>query len=459
MKNNVEEKIIAEGWILKQEYTNAGLKLYQSPWDGKYHIYDDYAEELLDKAFDRIENVFSNYNNIYLVVTLNGKQGLYHYSNYKKGKGFMTKIEYDYIESLSTLLVFTKEGKKRFAYVYDEEKLSEEFDDITMDENHKNLIYCKKENTIHVFDTRKQDFLFSMNVEELSNLYENTFWIFTNNHRLNEYLFKTKKDGQYNLTKVRIECEGENKKNVEIQTLPKEEYCEVYKLEKDGKQGLYDPARDIKIEAVYDKIVSLCRPNAYALFHDGVCDIGRITSKGFVPYITDCVITHQFGNELMDILIYQKDGKQGLLLMDNIHNKVIPPEYEEIKIGKQDGQNLFVTLKKDGKYKVAKMSCLNSSEPTYEFEREESFDLVEFYPDLIIAKNQEHTYLYDYQRGLLTAFSSNILVQYFEDEDTQSRFYFAGTFYYHYKDGQIEKQQRNRIPNNEHYSLNLSLYP
>ena len=135
MKNNVEEKIIAEGWILKQEYTNAGLKLYQSPWDGKYHIYDDYAEELLDKAFDRIENVFSNYNNIYLVVTLNGKQGLYHYSNYKKGKGFMTKIEYDYIESLSTLLVFTKEGKKRFAYVYDEEKLSEEFDDITMDEN------------------------------------------------------------------------------------------------------------------------------------------------------------------------------------------------------------------------------------------------------------------------------------------------------------------------------------
>lgn len=495
MKNNIEEKITEAGWILRKKYLeHAELRLYQSPWDGKYHIYDDYAEELLDKAFDRVEKVFSNYNIIYLAVTLNGKQGLYHYSNYKKGKGFMTKIEYDHIKSLSNLLVFTKDGKKRFAYVYEEEKLSEEFDDITMDENHKNLIYCKKENTIHVFDTRKQDFLFSMNVEELSNLYENTFWIQSNNHRLNEYLFKTKKEGQYGLTKIRIEYELGQKNNVETETLLKEEYnqieeyCEIYKIEKDGKQGLYDPSSSTLIEPKYDQIVTLYSPNTFAFYHDGLCDIGRMTTKGWNLYVTDCKTTYQYG-ELMDILTYQKNGKLGILFIDDFQEKVIPaiydsithicgctfiveqnqkkglfhngelvipPVYDEIKVGQMDDQNLFVTLKKEGKYKVAKMPSNYFSKTTFEYIREESFDSIEYYPDLIVMKSQDKTYIYDYQRGLLIAYPSNILIQYYEDEDTQNRCYFVGSFYFYYHEGKMEEKQKNLCA--PHYALTRSLY-
>ena len=72
-------------------------------------------------------------------------------------------------------------------------------------------------------------------------------------------------------------------------------------------------------------------------------------------------------------------------------------------------------------------------------------------------KSQDKTYIYDYQRGLLIAYPSNILIQYYEDEDTQNHFYFVGGFYFYYHEGKMEEKQKNICA--PHYALALTLYP
>lgn len=174
----LNERLLVDGFEVVKEFHSYDLTALKSPIDVKLHLHDRYAcrkpTNIFDMPLDDIEFLFSKYNDIYLVVTINGKKGLYFHNCYDKTPSLITPIEFDNIEKLHNIIVYTKNNKKYFVCIDDkEDKKSGTFDEITLDENNKNIAYCKKGNQIYVYNTEAQELLLSTDADEIKYMYKN----------------------------------------------------------------------------------------------------------------------------------------------------------------------------------------------------------------------------------------------------------------------------------------------
>ena len=86
----------------------------------------------------------------------------------------------------------SKNNKKYFVCIDDkEDKKSGTFDEITLDENNKNIAYCKKGNQIYVYNTEAQELLLSTDADEIKYMYKN------GDDYHGDFFFEIIKNGKY----------------------------------------------------------------------------------------------------------------------------------------------------------------------------------------------------------------------------------------------------------------------
>ena len=499
----LNERLLVDGFEVVKEFHSYDLTALKSPIDVKLHLHDSYAcrkpTNIFDMPLDDIEFLFSKYNDTYLVVTINGKKGLYFHNCYDKTPSLITPIEFDNIEKLHNIIVYTKNNKKYFVCIDDkEDKKSGTFDEITLDENNKNIAYCKKENQIYVYNTEAQELLLSTDADEIKYMYKN------GDDYHGDFFFEIIKNGKYGV----ISSEINNKirkagTGAKVFTLLPPKYDEIERargglyLKKDGKIGLFigGSYHNQVIEPKYDDIDFLGY-NYFALYSNGLCDIGKASSYNpFTPNITNCEIVEDFDNALT----YKKNGKCGLLFADGRHDEIIPPkydsisnvakyyfilsqnnkkglmhlgkiiipvEYDEISVGGQygkysslkDSEVLYFSLKNGKKHELAKLHNWQYVDTDVEFESNHTFDTIDFFRDIMVFKDQVHSYIYDYNEKLLKSLPVSTSITAYErpyeddyDEKCGYRkyFYCIDGVYYYYKDGKFEEVYTE---NNDLYS-------
>lgn len=311
----LNERILVDGFEVVKEFSSQyDLTALKSPIDGKLHLFDKYAcrkhTNIFDMPLDDIEYLFSEYNDTYLVVTVNGKKGLYYHNCYDKTLSLITPIEFDNIEKLHNIIVYTKNNQKYFECTGRDGKKSSTFDEIKLDDNNKNIAYCKKGNQIYVYNTEAQELLLSTDADEIKYMYKNGD---SYNDYHGDFFFEIMKNGKYGV--ISSEINNEIRKagtGAKVSTLlpPKYDEIEIARgglyLKKDGKIGLFigGSYHNQVIEPKYDDIDFLGY-NYFALYSNGLCDIGKASSYNpFKPNITNCKIAEDFDNALT----YKKMG-------------------------------------------------------------------------------------------------------------------------------------------------------
>jgi len=493
----LNEKILVDGWEVVKEFRDQyDLTVVKSPVDGKLHLFDRYAcrkpTNIFDMSLDAVEKLYSEYNDTYLVVTFNGKKGLYHHNCYDVVPSLVTPIEFDNIEKFPNIIVYTKNNQKYFVCTGKKGKTSSNFDTITIDKNNKNIAYCKKDDKTYVYNTEAQELLLSTDSDEIKYMYKNGN---SYNDYHGEFFFEIIKNGKRGI--MSSEINNEIRKagtSAKVSTLLPPNYDEIKTdygvsyLKKDGKIGLFigNSYHNQVIEPKYDDIDSLGY-NYFALYTNGLCDIGKVTSyEPFTPSITNCEITE----DMYKGLVFKKNGKYGLLLPDcdrrdvitqpeydsisNVANHyfileknnkkglmhlgkiIIPIEYNEVNIGGlygkysqlDDAKVLYFALKKGKKYELAKMHNYQYVTTDVEFVNNHTFDTIDFFREIMVFKDQTYSYIYDYNEKLLKSLpvSTSITAYarpYKDDYDKKcgyrNYFYCIDGVYYYYKDGKFEE--------------------
>lgn len=492
----LNERILVDGFEVVKEFSSQyDLTALKSPIDGKLHLFDKYAcrkhTNIFDMPLDDIEYLFSEYNDTYLVVTVNGKKGLYYHNCYDKTPSLITPIEFDNIEKLHNIIVYTKNNQKYFECTGRDGKKSSTFDEIKLDDNNKNIAYCKKGNQIYAYNTEAQELLLSTDADEIKYMYKNGD---SYNDYHGDFFFEIMKNGKYGV--ISSEINNEIRKagtGAKVSTLLPPKYDEIERargglyLKKDGKIGLFigNSYHNQVIEPKYDDIDFLGY-NYFALYTNGLCDIGKATSYNpFTPSITNCEVAEDFDNALT----YKKNGKYGLLFADDRHDEIIPPEYDsisnvakyyfilgqnnkkglmhlgkiiipveydEISIGGQygkygslkDSKVLYFALKKGKKHELAKLHNWQYVDTNVEFVSNHTFDTIDFFHDVMVFKDQVYSYIYDYNEKLLKSLPASTSITaygrpYKDDYDKEcgyrKYFYCIDGVYYYYKDGKFEE--------------------
>lgn len=134
------------------------FSIFKDTVTNKFHLFD-YSLVRTDKnvlldEYDDIKFLPNSYFGHYAVVTKNGKKGVY-----KCGEGFVLPFIYDDIRVLdknNEICILEKNGKKQFAFhMYSEGFIeSKKFDDIWCDENYPQILYCKDESNIYIYDLK-----------------------------------------------------------------------------------------------------------------------------------------------------------------------------------------------------------------------------------------------------------------------------------------------------------------
>ena len=505
----LNEKIIVDGWeSIKRFGDYYDLTALKSPIDGKLHLFDRYAyrksTNIFDMPLDEVEELYSKHNDTYLVVTVDGKKGLYHHNCYNKIPSLITPIEFDNIEKLPNIIVYTKNTQKYFVFIGGEGKKSGIFDEITIDDTDRNIVYCKDRNHMYVYNTEARELLLSADVDEIKYMYKSGDIY---NDHYGEFFFKIMKNGKYGVISSeinnRVSVEGTGAK---VSTLLPPEYDKIERvcgglyLKKDGKIGLFigDSHHNQVIEPKYDDIESLGY-NYFALYTNGLCDIGKASLyHSFKPSITNCEIAKNFD----DSLTFKKDGKYGLLCKDGRYSEIIPPEYDSINnvakyyfifgqnnkkglmhLGKiiipikydgisvggqyrtyrdfKDSEVLYFDLILDKKHELAKLKNCYSDDADVEFASNNTFDTIDFFHDIMVLKNQSHSYIYDYNEKMLKVLPAGASITaygepYEDDYDEEYRyrkyFYCIDGVYYDYYYGDEGKLEKIYTENNDLYS-------
>ena len=153
-------------------------------------------------SLDDVEKLYSEYNDTYLVVTVNGKKGLYHHNCYDVVPSLVTPTEFDNVEKFPNIIVYTKNNQKYFLCTGKDGKTSSNFDTITIDKNNKNIAYCKKGNKIYVYNTKAQELLLSTDSDEIKYMYKNGD---SYNDYHGEFFFEIMKNGKPIIIMTNIE--------------------------------------------------------------------------------------------------------------------------------------------------------------------------------------------------------------------------------------------------------------
>lgn len=496
----LNEKMIVDGFeVVKPYISDYALTVLRSPIDGKIHLFDGIdayrkSTSVFDMALDDAQLLYNSDNDMYFLVTMNGKKGLCHHNCCKKVSSLVTQIEFDNIERFTNIVVYTKDNEKYFVIDGTDGKTSEKFESITVDENNKNILYCKKGNKTFIYDTQLKKLLLTQTLtkenDEIKYLsqYGDYHYRYTN---IVEFLFLVKRKGKFGL--VSSKFDHDNGKVIATKLLTPD-YDEIvsrdsrHYLKKKGKIGLFigNSIHHQFIKPIYDDIDYLWHTDYhasragdyFALYTGDYCDLVRLNSlTPCTPVVTRC----QIQEYVRDGIIYKKDGLYGLVVTDG-HNKdaiipneynniscvlehyfildkdskkgvmhlgetIIPMQYDDIQIAgryynyidKRNTKFLYFSLKKGNRYELAKMYNNPYSVNPVEFVSNRTFDAIDFFKDIMVFRDQEHTYIYDYKEQLLKRLPAAVSVIPFARPGRSDYFYSIDGIYYYYEEGQFEQ--------------------
>lgn len=477
-----KEKLIVNEWkIVRIMETNPDLFILESVLDRKVYIYDENNfKGLINNKFDKIDFLYNNFGRLLLTVTINDKKGIY-----EKSKGLVTQIEYDEIESYNDIIIYTKNGEKGFNYCDSDSKVNIEFDEINFDKKNKDIIYCKKEETIFVYNIRYHYLLLKIDCNSIK-LETRTGDDF--NGRFEEFFFAFKNDGKYGLIEVEtnpvIRKDPDSKSKVN-KLLPIE-YDNinydglVFHLIKDEKIGLYKKESNIYIEPTFDKIKYLGK-DIYALYKGEDCNIYKVSyplellvenckiidtfdegvvfqknnSFGLVvPHINrrnsalyENIILDDYdnvkylGNGYFEL---QKDGKKGTCYRGLI---IIPIEYDKIELYFDDkslrNQTIYFSLGKiEEGFRLVKKNHDEYSDDKIEIFNDCIYNEIKFFEDIIVLKDNTYSYIYDYKSKLLKQLSFDADISMLDiklNKINKNNIYCIDGIYYFYKNEIFEK--------------------
>ena len=475
----IEEKFLIEDWILiKVLNGDYQLILLQSPLDGSYHLFDDGRKGQFIENIEHIETLYRGFGFTYYSITIHGKKGLYVYTR-NIGK-FISPIEYNDIKLVLDMnesigaIIYTKGSKDYFAYLNTPEILSIPYDKITIDKNTNSFLYGKRGNVTDIYDLKERTLLTSIATEEIECLCSRGE---RQDDPIDGYFFKTKQEDKYGLCMV--------PRKDYVCSILEHKYDQMYKennritLEKEGQKGLYDCVYQCLIEANNDQIKPL-KQNYIGLCRNGLWTIGQINYRHMKPIVEDCEILNSWDE---DIFLFRKNGKMGLvylenenaivveaaydsitnitkeyylveqnqkkgiLRLDSNHHQgvlVVPVECDEIEIEAhselEKNKTLLLSLNKGEQKELMKLDLDPQSYKPLSTIHEGSIESIEYLPDIFIIKNQNYTYVYDYSGKLLELFPANTMIHWNgEDVKTKEHYYLVNDICYSYDTRRFEE--------------------
>lgn len=485
-----KEKMLVDGWEVVETFSeNYQLCAVRSPIDGKIHLFDRYAcrkdTNIFDMALDDVELLYRYYNDTYLVVTINGKKGIYHNNCFNKTPSLITPIEFDDIEKFTNIIVYTKDNKKYFVCDGKDGKMSLEFDEIVLDENKKNIVYCKKGSRTYVYNTNSQELLLNEECDDIKYLCfmgGNEY-----DHCAGEFYFIITQNGLKGL--LEAETVYNNREIITTKTLllpanydDIEFNYGVFYPKKDGKTGFFRQCyeENVYAEPDYDKIADLgC--SMYAFCYDDRCDIYKVENSlhqlikncklissqghGYIfeqknsygilyqelnrPYRSDVDVivdnyenVSYFGDGYYEV---ERNGKKGV----NFRSRdIIPIKYNTIDLklynNKQGDKTVYFALGKKGStFELAKKRHWEYSDSDVEFMDGQKFKEIKFFEDIMILRTKINLLIYDYEEKFLKKFlsSSQVSMIYRDPDSSYNKkpiYVIDGKFYY-YKEGKFEE--------------------
>jgi len=487
------EKIIVDDFIIEKSYdSNYKLCVLRSPINNKLYVFDnrvvrnmDYS--IFDLEIDDVEKFYSSYWENYLIVTVNGKKGIY-----CPGKGLVTEIIYDDIYFDLNVVIFTKGQQKGFTLlssINDEIQLI--YDDIYTDimDDEDDFIYCKSGEKIYVYDYKNKRLLFEYFADKLEYVCRRETY-----NLWKGYIFKFKNNDKYGLISLNMKDSYDNETIIQTSLLLNALYDEInyenglFYLKDNNKVGIFQDSfyggvsvssRYVNISPKYDKIDSL-NDEFYAFYVGDKCDITRLSTI-LNPIVKECEIVEvvNYG------LVFKKDNTYGILIPRSRHNLdddedilldgydhikhvnsglflveqngkmgvccrgsiIIPLIYKDINlhISKSEKhfcmENVCFSLTKDNEYySFAYKEHWDTFESDVEYEKLKKYRSIEFLPDIIILKDRRNSYIYDYSRNLLKTLSSKVEISVVEKNGyNKKRLYLVDSDYYVYQDNKFEK--------------------
>ena len=475
-----KEEFLVEDWkLIKVMDSSYQLILLQSPLDGTYHLFDDGIES---PFIDNIEHIKTLYNTSWLAyysITIHGKQGLYLYT--RDYKTFISPIEYDDINLVMDTrlrfgtIIYQKGSNYHFAYLNTPDVLSIPYEKITIDKNNNPFLYGKRGNNMDVYDLKERTLLTSIATEEMECLCSREE---PEDEPIYEYYFKTKQEGKYGLCMIKP---GSN----HVYSILDHEYDEMYMennriiLEKEGKKGLYDCLHKHLIEANYEKIeplnqnyIKLCRNGLWTIVQINLWEMKNVVEdveilnsldeniilyhkngKMGLVYLDNkeyVVVEAAYDNILQitkDYYVVEQNGKKGILRLNSNYSKgvlVVPVECDEIELGVNSKlgtpKTILLSLKKGEQNELMELKLDPDSIKPLKAIHEESVDSIEYLPDIIVLKNKNYTYVYNYEGKLLGTFPANTMIHWNgEDVKTKEHYYLVNDKCYSYNTYHFEE--------------------
>ena len=453
------EKMIIENFKLINVLYNS-IFMYSN---GKeYCIFDSeyYREnnDSINQVYDNAEEFSRSYLGQYLLVTQNGKKGIY-----RSGKGLVVPCIYDKISinAKEDLVFFENDDKQFFSHLGKVSNISSEYDLITVDEI-KHIIYCKKNDVIYIYDKIFEKMITDFCCDEIK--YVNS------NDKDSMYIYK--KDNKYGIVIIEREAKKISNQN---KILLNNEYDEIiYKgngifyLKKDNKYGIYSCYKNIIIEPKYEKIDSTNFYYVYILYNGNFCDIVNVQENKTL--VENCEFIKNYSSEIMylknnyfglitkydnfkiienydkieylddHLFLLQKDSYKGICKEGNI---IIPIKYEEIeqissKTSKYSNSTFFKLKFSDDCYKLAMIKEYSNSPLDVKYDEGYCND-IQLLPDILVYKNHNSTCIFNYNHELLSMFDGYLDVSLIKigNEWSNKRLYLIGGDYYSYKDNKF----------------------
>lgn len=484
-----EEKILVDGWEVVKTFSNQyQLSAVRSPIDGKIHLFDRYAcrkdTNIFAMALDDVELLYSRYDT-YLVVTINGKKGIYRQDCSGKMSSLITPIEFDNIQKLLNIIVYTKDAKKYFVYDNKDGKTSLKFDEIVLDEKHKNIVYCKKDSRTYVYNTNLQELLLNEECDDIKYLCfrgKNEY-----DHRYGKFYFIITKNNLKGLLEVETIYSNTEVIAGKALLLPVNyddiEYSYgVFYPKKDGKTGLFKQGykQNVFVEVNYDKITDLgC--SMYAIYYGDRCDVYKIENE-LDRLIKNCKLislqrqgcifeqNNSYGilyqglkkdySCYKDVIVdnydnvsylgdgyyeVERNGKKGVNFQSQ---DIISIEYDTIDMKLYEKKRMEETVyfalgKKDLGFELAKKRHWEYSDSDVEFTNSQKFEEINLFEDIMTLRTKTNLLIYDYEEKLLKKLpaSSQISMIYRKPDRSYDKktIYVVDENFYYYKDGKFEE--------------------
>lgn len=496
-----EEKMVVDNGELIKHFGDwcYRLSIFRSPIDGKIHLFDISAvredTNIFDMALDDVKLLYKGIADINLVITVNGKKGVYQHHVSKKSPGLKVPIEFDDIKKaddtvgyVSNVVIYTTNGKKYFTYNGIVGQGSSEYDDITVDKERKNIIYCKNGSRIEVYDTETSRLLLDEECDDAKYLCYTDRELYSYDYRVGKFYFAITRNNLKGLLVAEDTIyEGKisitKKKLLPIEYDDIEQRGNVFYPKKDGKTGLFihfreqhlPKVKDTFVEPAYDKITDLGY-DLFALYNGDRCDVYEIKRSYKQLLIKDCKFVSSIeSNEC----IFEQGGFYGILFKtlrkavnnyDNIEylgngyykvgrngksginfhsNDIVPVQYDtvDMKLYKSylSANIVYFALGKNNSCLEFERMKHNNINPAYDGEtnRSQEYKKIDFLDDIMVLRTETETLIYDYDEKLLKQLpiTSQISVIYRKPTNGYKErpiYVIDGKFHY-YKSGKLEE--------------------